>query len=625
VQEKQNDGGILRIEARIDDIFLAMKNQKPACDYMYVYTDSGQAQFYKTKLISHNFNRGNGTAYATYQIMIDTYHLPNKIIVQAGFAFDSNTQSIISKSQTNYLKKQGSQLIVAGTIYLDEISEGITASPVYKNQPLTGGSFTGNHDNPLIKVFLGAEAFDKSKVLIRNGSYTAPLNHFNRTTGFLSDTLGFELEFFDKGMTIIAANSPNPTPEVVLFYRGIASARFLPHNASQIIEQVRAGAAATLSINRATAAVSGITGSSGNSITDFNINRNAGRGFMIREESFVLPQNSKILADRTRHYFAVLDYLDQDINDSSAIADITLYKLEGARLNPYAYARGKGAACFEDGTLLVYKEKSIELVNNQREKNFYIELDICPGERNEAILLNGSIALVTLTGTMTSIYSINAEGEIFNRIQKEYQTSSIGLINFNTSISVIAGAADTTSYTPFSQGIGPFDAWITHPMVMSFVRGEDRPVYEGGRLVSTNWSIPQSRHIEPFATSNVVAMSNTRIMDDFMLQNTSLVVRVHPISNVSLNLLESFLDFGGVKRVYNNDGQALVFTNSGHVFIYGFELVSLRINSPQIAQSEMITVVRTGLSRRAGAIRIEFSQKEVTEYGNNDRHTVNSA
>ncbi|MCL2555675.1 MAG: hypothetical protein FWE03_01470 [Firmicutes bacterium] len=596
----QIDGGIFRMKGYDFDVFKAMSLGKKACEYIYVVTSDNDIYYYETRLIAYNFDRINGSNYASYQIKLDFHDLSNKNIIKVGFAFDKNEQTIISECNVNYKKNESSRLIISGIVYLNEFSSGIN-SPI-RGAMISGGTFSGG-DNPFIKALLGAESFDSGALKIKNGLLNTPLIHFERENDFLEDELNFNLEFFDGGMRIITSISENAANEIVLIYKDIPCARFLPLNTDISIDSIMSSQNGQVIIGANTVAVSNIVLSGGNRASNFNIFFQPARTTLVREEKFSIGAKSKIISDPNRNYFAVLDFINQDDN----IAQITQYEFIDNRLIPIAFNQGLDASCCIDGSLVVYKEDTIEITNFERNTNSHMVLNIKSGQKNETAFLNGSFVIVTLDGSDIKIYSINQNGEIFNERQHTYDTDNLRLVNFFNAISVVALGEAVRSYTPFAMG-SEFDAWLTNNNVANFIRS-DNPVFESGRLVGTNINISNSRRIEPFAAT-ISTVTNARLMDDYLFMPNILGGSIQPlVLGDDFRIRDIGTNFGGINKMYNNQGNLIVFCGNGKILIYVFEPSNLRLVANGISSNDVVHVTRTSLVRRNGAVSIEFNKR----------------
>jgi len=543
-----------------------------------------------------------------YQIKLEPHQLQNKTITKIGFAYDNkSTNSMISECAVNYTKTDGQNLIISGLIQLDEIADGVNTSDIFKGEQITGGSLLGG-DNPLIKVLLGMDAFDKTKINVKNGSLKTPLVPFERGGINVREALNFDIEIGNKSMIINTAQSTDSLPELIVFYQGIACARFLPLNAGVVSEQRTAVQNDEVVINGNTAAVSNVVLPNGNSVMP-QVHQMPSVSVLIREEDFKINPNSKVIADPLRNYFAVFDFGDKDQTDPDVEAEITLYKFADSRLVPCGFMKGRDGTYCADGFFVLYKKDSIEIINLERTNNSHLALDIKPGARNETAFISGSFVIVTIAGRQTKIFSVNQSGQIFSQREQEFNTDNIGLVNFHSAIAVVPLGGEPISYTPFSIG-SQFDMWMTNAVVANFIR-TDRPVFESGRLIGTSFLMAGVvRFINEFA-SVINSMADTFMADAFIYQRHIEGGAIQPFADgVGFRIFDINEANGGLKAMFNNSGRLVVFSNTGRILIYAFESENLRVTVQGIVSGNAVSITRTALVKRNGAVKIKFSQRE---------------
>jgi len=605
----QSDGGIIRGEGQLLHFFKAFKAAKAACGYIYLVTDEGDTRHFETRLTSHNFDSARGNCYASYQISLDFHDLSNKNIVETGFAFDKDEASAVSSCKINYFKKESTRLIITGTIFLDDIAEGITTSPIFSGVKITGASFLGG-ENPLIRALLGIDAFDKDAFLLKGANLRAPLLPFDRGNDNIDSDLRFNLDLSDNRIMINSEACGNIFFEIVLFYKGVAVLRCLPLNPGIIIEQIGSSQNNQVVVDGSSVAIDHFVLPNGTRLFNHRVYQQPSRTTLIRQEDVFLGQNYRVISEPNRNYFAVFDRGNlnaEDAADEEEELDIKLFKFDGTKIIPFGAARGKNASLCIDGSLVVYKKSSIEIINFERQSNSHLVLDIKPGEKNETAFLNNSFAIAVQEDNVVTVYSVNRQGEIFNNRVHTYANNNLRLINFGDTISVVGTNNVINSYSPFGMG-SPFDSWLGVTTVGNFIRS-DNPVFESGRLVGTNFNTTSARRIEPFATS-ITANANARVFDDFLHLLQTGGGAVQPLANgASFRISNIFRDFGEVVRIFNNRGRMILFSSSGHVFVFVYESRHLRVVAPEINNGDFVTVARIILRRHEGAVRINFEQR----------------
>jgi len=572
--------------AVINDIFTAFAAGKRACGYIYVTTNRG-ISYFPAQPASANFDPGRGVPYASYQSILGLNDLPDASITSAGFAFDTYAHAHISTCALDIKKNAGERLIISGTLYLDASARLDKDSA---GESFGGAVFNGG-DNPLVKVFLGAEAFKPQALKISTGQGLFPLAPFNLTKAEEAWQDCFETAaVFTPRQISITHTQGNPQggySEALLLYKDKIAARVRPDAVSFSMVGGTAAANGRLILNGHILSVSNVR-LNNSALINYSFFQVPSLLHFFTEEEFKIPPSACITADPARSVFGAADN-----------GTVTLYRARKGRLEPFLWEHADAVSLLSNGRAVFYEHGKISLVNTADSLDRH-EFAVPHCDNYEAVFHNGLYMIIGTSGSTAHRHIIDSGFKLESSVI-QIDGAPLHLVNFGVSIGVV-GRSGFKVFGVLGED-AQYAAWLGSSANLAFLQANTnrRTAFESDRLIFYNEDTGHSAYIDLFTDGVTQLDASGRIKDEFLFKSTADGWAAALVSEPAVDLVKNT---GRVKTAFRQDEYLYLFLEDGTVRCYIASSDRVRLSSPSISAGDFITCTAVRQDTPAGRITI---------------------